>query len=661
MIKTKRYIQVLFLPFFCWGLVFVVPHGTAADAEGSTAPVGTGPAVGIPDSTLTNRSSILLREHPATPAGDTNARPDSQGLPTATVADPPAAAPSWHGGSDLSAATVSNRLTAAPEPKSQNVTINLINRLVERGVLSAADARELIQQAENDAAEARAQVPHPGTEPATNDTVSVHYIPEIVKAQIRDELKVDLLKQARAEQWAAPNPLPAWWVSHLRVNGDVRVRFEDDLFPKGNDRTGSFPNFNAINTGAPYDTSPTNPDYAPQRNVDQNRDRIRLRARLGAAIDLENGFTAGIRLATGQDDQPVSQNQSLGAANNAQGGDFSQYQIWLDRAFIKYEVGGSPANNLAVSVGRFDNPFFSTSIIWYELLAFDGLAVQGRKEVAEGVTPFFTVGGFPVFNTDFNFSSNRPQKYPSEDKWLYAGQMGVDWKINDDLSFKAAGAFYYFDHVEGKQSDPYVPLTAQDQGNTDDTRPAFAQYGNTYMSLRNISPVAANNYGNIDQWQYYGLATPFRDVAFTGRLDYKHFEPFVVSLTGEFVKNVALDRSHINSVLDGPKGPAVAGESFVGGDTAWIVGVNLGNVVLEKRWDWNISLDYRYVESDAVVDGFCEPDFGGGGTNVKGYEIRAALALAPRFFMQVRWYSSDQVAGPTLRADTFMLDLNAKF
>jgi hypothetical protein len=67
------------------------------------------------------------------------------------------------------------------------------------------------------------------------------------------------------------------------------------------------------------------------------------------------------------------------------------------------------------------------------------------------------------------------------------------------------------------------------------------------------------------------------------------------------------------------------------------------------------------VESDSVVDGFCEPDFGGGGTNVKGYTIRAWLAIEPNIYFGLNWMSSDQVAGPTLKADTFWLDANAAF
>ncbi|MGD1018926.1 MAG: putative porin [Verrucomicrobiia bacterium] len=543
------------------------------------------------------------------------------------------------------------------------MTINLINRLVERGVLSAEDAKELIQQAETDAAEARAQALKTDTNQATNDgdTVHVPYVPEIVKVQIRDEIEDDVLQHARAEHWAATNALPAW-ASQYVVKGDIRVRYEDFIFPKGNNTTGVFPNFNAINTGSPFDT--TGVDGSPQRDVDHNRVQVRLRARLGTDIDLKNGFTAGLRLATGTDDQPVSVNQSLGTANGGQGGDFSKYAVWLDQAFIKYELGGLPTEDLAISVGRFDKPFFSTSIIWYDNLAFDGLAVQGRKQLLEGVTPFFNVGAFPIFDTDLNFSSNRPQKYPSEDRWLYGGQVGTDWKINDDFSFKGAAAFYYFANIAGKLSSPFVPLTSADQGNTDDTRPAFAQFGNTYMNLRDITPTAANDFGAIDQWQYFGLASSFHDLAFTGKLDYEHFQPFIVSLNGEFVENIAFDAGNINATAVNNRGPDLPNGNpgpFVGGGTAWIGGINLGSAALQKRWDWNLAVNYRYVESDSVVDGFCEPDFGGGGTNVKGYTIRAWLAIEPNIYFGLNWMSSDQVAGPTLKADTFWLDANAAF
>lgn len=558
---------------------------------------------------------------------------------------------------------------------SQNVTINLINRLVERGALTKEDASDLIRLAEADAAEARAsadatqaaaeraaaaamqataaaEVP-----PLGDDDMRVTYIPETVRAQMRDEIKHEVLAQAREENWAAPNTLPEW-TARIRLFGDVRVRGEGVFFADGNDNTGAFPNFNAINTGSPFDVSGT--VFSPQLNVDQDRYRLRLRVRLGLEADLGNGFTAGLRIATGDSSSPVSTNQSLGTS----GGNFSKYALWLDRGFLRYDWGGLPTKNLAVMVGRFDNPFFSSEVTWDDDIGFDGIALQGRYEVTPGLTPFATVGAFPVYNTDFNFATNQPAKFKSDDKWLYGAQVGADWKAHKDFNLKMGVAYYYFDGIEGKLSDPFTPLNTQDAGNTDTRRPSFAQKGNTYMALRDIVPNASNNFGATHQYQYFGLATPFRELALTGRLDYNRWEPFQVSVSGEYVKNLAFDRNGIDRIAVNNRGSSGRNGNigrFAGGDTAWIAGVKVGHPALDKSLNWQVGMNYRHVESDAVVDGFTDSDFGLGGTNLKGYSIFGAVALSPRMILGIRWMSATEIAGPPLRTDIIQFEIGGKF
>jgi hypothetical protein len=573
---------------------------------------------------------------------------------------------------------------ARPSP-SQSVTINLINRMVARGLLPKEDADELIKQAEADAAEARAQAAaeqaaaiqaavaqaisqlqaaqafDPVAALGGEDTVRVTYIPEVVKAQLRDEIRQDVMSQARKQKWAAPNQFPEW-TSRIKLFGDVRVRGEGVYFPGGNDNTGAFPNFNAINTGPPFDISGT--VFSPQLNVDQDRERLRLRLRFGLEADLSNGFSAGLRIATGENNSPTSTNQSLGAAGTShQGGQFSKYGIWLDRGFLKYEYGGLPSKNLAILLGRFDNPFFSTEIIWDDDIGFDGLGLQAKYEIRRGFTPFFAGGAFPVYNTDFVFASNQPAKFESDDKWLYAAQGGFDWKITKEIQLKLAGAYYNFQDIEGKLSDPFVPLTASDAGNTDVSRPSFAQKGNTYRAIRNIIPTVDNNFGTTRQFQYFGLATKFRDLAFTGRLDLNYFEPVQISLLGEYVKNLAWDDAEINAVAVNNRGPVgTSGVArYEGGDEAWILGLRFGKPKFEKAWDWSLGFNYRHVESDAVVDGFVDSDFGGGGTNVEGYTVYGSLALSPNVWFGVRWMSADEIAGPPLKTDVLQVEVNGKF
>jgi hypothetical protein len=546
---------------------------------------------------------------------------------------------------------------AAPSP---NVTVNLINRLVEKGILSQLEATELIRQAEADAVAAQnaaAQADVAALPPAPGeDDMRVTYIPEVVKNDMRDEIKQELMAQAREQQWnqkSAPD-----WTNKFRPFGDLRVRHESTFFADGNDNSGAFPNFNAINTGSPFDTSGT--QFSPQYNVDQDRNRARLRARIGTEIMLGDGFNGGIRLATGDSNTPTSTNQSLGGS----GGNFSKYAIWLDRAFLSYDAGPGDGEELVFMVGRFDNPFFSSEIQWDEDIGFDGLAVRGIVRINDCASTFFTAGYFPVYNTDFNFASNQPSKFESTDKWLAGAQAGIDWKITEDLTAKFGISYYDFDAIEGKLSSPYIPLTSSDAGDTDTTRPAFAQRGNTYMALRNIdNSTAANDFGNRYQYQYYGLASEFRNLTITGRLDYDAWEPYRLSLTGEATKNLAFDDSGVAGRAVNNRGSGTASKvgAYEGGDSAWFANLVFGKPALEALGDWQAGFGYRYVESDAVVDGFTDSDFGGGGTNVQGYTLGATMALSPAVRLGLRWMSSDEIIGSPLSTDTLQLDLNAKF
>ncbi len=550
-----------------------------------------------------------------------------------------------------------------PEPKApvaaptSNVTVNLINRLVQKGILTEAEAGEMIQQAQADAAAVAAQAEIAAMPPAPGpDDMRVTYIPEVVKNNMRDQIKQELMAHAREQEWAK-NSSPEW-TSKFRPFGDIRTRYESVFFPgDSNDNSGSFPNFNSINNGAPFDTAGT--QFSPQYNVDQDRNRARLRVRLGTDIMLGDGFNGGIRLATGESNSPTSPNQSLGGS----GGNFSKYAIWLDRAFLSYDAGPGDGQELLFLLGRFDNPFFSTEVHWDDDLGFDGLALRGKVKLNDCATTFFTAGYFPVYNTDFNFASNQPSKFESTDKWLTGAQVGIDWKITDDLTAKFGIAYYDFDAIQGELSDPYTPLTTSDAGNTDTTRPGFAQRGNTYMALRDIVPTAANDFGNKFQYQYYGLASEFRNLTVTGKLDYDRYDPVRLSLLGEVTKNIAFDGGSINRKAVNNRGPNSGNNagSFEGGDTAWFLAFQVGKPALAAFGDWQAGFGYRYVESDAVVDGFTDSDFGGGGTNLQGYTLGGSMALSPAVRLGLKWMSSDEIIGSPLSTDTLQVDLNAKF
>lgn len=545
--------------------------------------------------------------------------------------------------------------TPAAKP-SQSVTVNLINRLVQKGVLTQEEAAEMIEQAKVDAerakneAELAAIIP---PVPTAEEELSINYIPDFVRNQMRDQIQQELMARAREEQWG-DHAEPAW-TSKIRPFGDIRVRSENVVFPDGNANAGEFPDFNKINNGDPHDLSIFNPNFAPQINSDRDRQRMRVRARAGAEITLGEGFDAGMRLATGDSNSPVSPNQTLGGS----GGNFSKYSVWLDRSFLRYDAGpGNGDEELDFLLGRFDNPFYSSEVQWDGDLGFDGLAMRGKVRIQDNISTFFTAGYFPIYNTDYSFASNQPSKFASNDKWLTGAQLGIDWKIQDDLNVKLAAAYYDFSNIRGQLSSPYIPLSTKDAGDTDASRPGFSQHGNTYIALRNIdNSTLANQNGDLYQYQYFGLASAFRDLSLTGRIDYDHFDPVRISLTGEFIKNLAFDANPVTAIGN----RNITSGNYEGGDTAWFMSLIVGRAALEKFGDWQTSLGYRYVESDAVVDGFADSDFGGGGTNVMGYTLGADMALSKDVRCGFRWLSSDEVAGPPLSVDTIQFDINAKF
>jgi hypothetical protein len=560
---------------------------------------------------------------------------------------------------------------------SPDVVINLINLMVENKMIKQEQADALIKQAQDEAyvsrqatkeaamkaAQATAAASAAEAAATPPGTKRVVYVPEVVKKQIRDELKREVLRTAQAEHWASPGEYPEW-ASRIRFSGDFRMRTEGILYPKGNATGDQLPNFNAINTGSPYDLSQTNLTPYPSYDTNADRDEVRLQARLAMDANLFDGFTTGIRIATGSDSQPVSTNQTLGAS----GGNFSKYELWLDRAFLNYDPWGvQPWGDLNVSLGRFANPFFSaTDLVWYHDLGFDGAAVQARRHITNtAFTPFIVAGAFPTFNTDLNFGTTNFVKTSSEDRYLIGGQIGTAWAINPHVNALFGVAYYDFTNIQGQLSQPCEVVSASSVCSTDDMRPSFAQNGNTYMALRDIIPDQFNSSGQlIDQYQYFGLASAFREVDVSGRVDFSYFAPIDIILDGEFVDNTGFNSSAVGAVaVNNLSGTSSAGQvgSFDGGNIGWMTRLTVGHEELKQFGDWNVNVGYKYLESDAVVDAFADADFGLGGTNLKGYLLGANLALTSNVWTSIRWLSSDSIAGAPYDVDVLMVDLNAKY
>ena len=112
-------------------------------------------------------------------------------------------------------------------------TMSLIEALVETGAITREKADKLIQAAEQKAKERVAQSASAGTAAASpaevgadgRKIVRVPYVPESVRREIREQVKQDVMAQAKEERWANPNVLPEW-LDRFTFEGDLRLRYD---------------------------------------------------------------------------------------------------------------------------------------------------------------------------------------------------------------------------------------------------------------------------------------------------------------------------------------------------------------------------------------------------------------------------------------------------
>ncbi|WP_312341253.1 putative porin [Stutzerimonas nitrititolerans] len=537
----------------------------------------------------------------------------------------------------------------APAP-SQNATINLIRLLVQQGVLQQDQAQALISQAESEALQARQAAGSTQAGPATvPGDVRVPYIPAVVRDQIRDEVKNEVMAQAKAENWAQPNTLPDW-ASRITFDGDVRLRNESRFYSESN--SNEIIDFAELNDDGPYDVNPnTSNRLPPLLNTREDRENmLRLRARFGLKAALSEHWSAGIRIGTGSDTSPVSTTQTLGAG-------FGKKDLWLDQGYITY----SPSERITFTGGRIANPFMSTDLLYSNDLNFDGVAAIFNQPLNDSLSLFGTLGAFPVeYTTDSSSSSFDKQE--SDNKWLYGAQLGANWQINESNRIKGALAYYQFDDIEGSRSSPCEPWNGDVECDSDDKRAAFMQKGNTMFLLRDITPDSTAPASTPDP-QYVGLASEFNLLDLNLVWETDLFHDMKLRSHVNYVHNLGYDEGEMNKRSAGQLASNLDENGEIeSGDDAWMLQMTLGNAMdMRKQGDWNMFAGYKYIQPDALPDGFNDSTFHLGGTNAKGYFVGGNYGFAERVYGTARWISSEEVYGAPFDIDVLQLEINTRF
>ncbi len=457
---------------------------------------------------------------------------------------------------------------AAPSP---NAMVNLVRALVAKGTLSPTEGQALLDQANAEAAHAAAAAAPPGT-------VRVPYVPESVRAQIRDELKEDVLQTAKAEGWATPGTGRVQpWVS--KVNDWADLTF---------------------------------------------------------------------RIASGDTNSPVSTSSTLG-------GGFVKKATYIDQAYAVIH----PIEDVSLTGGRMPNPFYSYDVIWDPDLNFDGIALAAGHTLGD-VRVSGVAGAFPFEYGADSFPTSNKTKQRSTNKWLYAAQLVGTWQARHDIQLKTGAAYYHFTNVQGQVSSLCSTYENGTPCDTDQTRPAFLQKGNTLFAIRNI--VGPPGSTNFSQRQFVGLTFDYHILNVNADVTVKLDDAKAVTVGGDYIKNLALNRNDACKTFVGvstvyqppinnrnvitPCAGAGSDPALTAGDTAWMARVSIG-YPSPKHWgEWNIFGAYKYIESDAVLDSLVDNEFHLGGTNAEGYVIAGTLGLYDNVAARVKYQSANAIKNP---------------
>jgi hypothetical protein len=513
--------------------------------------------------------------------------------------------------------------------------LNLIKQLAKKGILSKEDAEKMLKDADEStvksaavqsalaasavAAQSGVVVANsdtqsgvaaasavPAVEPVAPGVVRVPYIPESMKLEMTEIIKHEVLAQAKGERWGDPGAMPEW-LSRISFDGEFRLRNQDDRFPLGN--------------VLPSQYNPSGLTLIS--NTTNNHDYTRILARLGMKAQVSEDTIVVFRIGTGNTNSVSSGNQTMG-------NQYSNYGMELNRAYVQ----SNPYNWLELTGGKMPNPWLSTDLVWDANINVEGVTAKFKPQLSEQWYSFLTLGAYPyqdIQSSDIVLANS---------KSLYAAQIGVAWRSVDSSLAQFGVAYYDFQNVEGMPEAVGSQFYSQ-------TAAQYMQKGNTLMYV--YSDPTTNTY-------LYGLASKFKELDVTAKLDWAAFDTTHIMLTGDYVRNLGYDQNQIIQ-RTGLNTDYIPAARINGREVMLSVGVPK----IQRAGEWQANLAYKYVEADAVLDALTDQDFHLGGTNAKGYVIGGSYGLDKNTWLTLRWLSTDVIDGPQLSIDTLQVDLNTRF
>ena len=400
------------------------------------------------------------------------------------------------------------------------------------------------------------------------------------------------------------------WVSGYKLSGDVRGRFEQ---------------FSGDNAAL----------------ID--RTRFRYRVRVGLAVNLLDNLEAGLRLSSADATKIAGATVPTGnpvSGNSTMQDNFTKKGIFVDAAYGKWTPINSAGWLVAATVGKMDNPFTFTPMVFDPDITPEGAALTGGYAFNDKHSVSFVGAAFVMDEVSTT----------TQDPFMYGGQIAWNAKWNDKWasSIGVGGLAIVNSEQLTTANVPYV-----NQGNS---RYVYIPAG-TSTSVIGLS---------------YRYTPMIADASVTWTLDSfpLYAGAFPIKFAGEVMNNPAAPKNN----------------------NGFWVGATLGKSGTKKTWD--LSYRYEYLEADAWYDQMADDDIGAfyapsafgatsanyanttasagwyGGTNVKGHLIKFNYSIYDGLTFSVSCFINELIILPSQSSTPvdlnssaihFMADLMWKF
>lgn len=304
-------------------------------------------------------------------------------------------------------------LAASTQVNSSNVDAKLLDMLLANGSITQAQHEELVADL--------------ATEERTAER----------KKKKEDRQKLDKKEFTTFQQTAG-------WAATTVFKGDVRAR-NDIINIEGE------PKFETKPPGSSASTAASGRD----------KDRQRIRARLGAFTQINPEVETGIQIATGGSADRRSTNQDLD-------GYFDKKPVWLDLGYIDYHPINVPG--LKLFAGKMKQPWMAVGdVAWDGDINPEGFA--GSYQRKYGTTTLFGSAGYFVLKDNVDGEGVEWKN----DLSLYSVQGGVAFDAGDRVRLTLGASLYNYRGDGEEPGEPAIALIAN--GNTTDEFTLYEGFG----------------------------------------------------------------------------------------------------------------------------------------------------------------------------------------